>query len=94
MIEYILSDLKSHVWFQFKINDTFKKLNNSKDKYYNTIKYDIHFRYEMYCLLENRPYSLEEFNRILNIATDELDLLGYRAYYATDKEQLIISKHD
>lgn len=94
MIEYILSDLKSHVWFQFKINDTFKKLNNSNDKYYNTIKYDLHFRYEMYCLLENRPYSLEEFNGLLNIATDELDLLGYRAYYDTDKEQLIISKHD
>ena len=92
MMEYILSDLTSHVWFQFKINDTFKKLNNSEDKYYDTIKYDLHFRYELYCLLENQTYSLNEFNNIIRFATKELQSKGYKVYYDTDKEQLIISK--
>lgn len=92
MLDYILGDLHSQVWFYFKINDTMKKLNNSTDKYYNSIRYDLQFRYEYYCLLNDCLPTTSEFNYLLDVVCKELQTQGYETEYNTDNDLLIITK--
>lgn len=92
MINYILNDLKSQVFSHFALNDMFKKINNSNNNYFNHMRYDLKFRYEYYCLLNNNEIDRKEFNSILNLVEVTLSNKGYETTYNTDENMLHITR--
>lgn len=94
MLDYILSRLRNEVDLHFKLQSALKYLNKTEFSHMDTKKYDILRDYIFYCNLHDREIKTSEFNGLLDIAYNELELLGYDSYYNTDTDILEISQHE